>query len=104
MLGTESVHICAALPGYDHDGGLAVVHRQGGLFDVDVDDLAGVDAADADLLTGDLNRALHADDTVHERALRVWVRPRSGGGGHRVAGRSRPGYRASHSATQMAAV
>ncbi len=71
MLGSESVYVGGALPRYDDDGGLAVVRGEGGLFDVDVDDGAGVDAADADCLPGDLDGALHADDAVDERAVGV---------------------------------
>jgi hypothetical protein len=38
---------------------------------VDVDDLAGVHGADANLLSGDLNGALHAYDAIDDRTVGV---------------------------------
>lgn len=51
---------------------------------MDLDDLAGVDTADADLLAGDLNRARHANDAE--------------------PGARRRGHGASHGAAEMAGV
>jgi hypothetical protein len=51
--------------------GGAVVDGECGLLDVHVDDLSGVYAPDADLLSGDLDGALDADDPVHGGAVRV---------------------------------
>lgn len=63
--------------------GLAVVDRQCCLLDVDTDDLTGMHAADAHLLPGDLDGALHPDHTIDERSVsgRVLVPGRQIGNG-----------------------
>jgi hypothetical protein len=64
VLGPEPVDVGGALAWYGDDDGLAVVHGECGFLDEHVHDFAGVHPADADLLPGDLDGALDADDPV----------------------------------------